>query len=126
MFFHHQLPEQEPGVAAGKFRIVTDGECIPEANPDFQWYRDPAEYWWNGWLVSLLMADWIIVNLFNPKGNCSYLTRNCSQSSILMFKTCQRLSNLHSGTGHSRRVPLGHLVVVTDEIRSRHHHHFTV
>ena len=52
VFFHHQLPEQVPGVAAGKFRIVTDGECIPEANPDFQWYRDPAEYWWNGWLVS--------------------------------------------------------------------------
>ena len=53
MFFHKQLPEQAPGISASKFRIVTDGDCIPEANPTFEWYRDPAEYWWNGWLVSL-------------------------------------------------------------------------
>ncbi|KAK9832312.1 hypothetical protein WJX74_005951 [Apatococcus lobatus] len=54
-FFREQLPEQVPGIAAGKFRIVTDGDCIPEANPDFQWYRDPAEYWWNGWLTQQLV-----------------------------------------------------------------------
>ena len=53
MFFHKQLPEQVPGITASKFRILTDGDCIPEANPSFEWYRDPAEYWWNGWLVSL-------------------------------------------------------------------------
>ena len=51
-FFHEQLPQLVPDIAATTFRIVTDGDCIPEANPEFQYYRDPAEYWWNGWLVS--------------------------------------------------------------------------
>ena len=37
------------------FRVLDDGQCIPEADPAFKWYRDPRSYWWNGWLTQQLL-----------------------------------------------------------------------
>lgn len=54
-FFQKEMLRQLPGQRQDLFRIVDDGECIPEANPEFEWYRAPADYWWNGWLTQQLL-----------------------------------------------------------------------
>ncbi len=53
-FFRSEMQQQAPNHHQ-IFRVIDDGECIPEANPAFQWFRDPSAYWWNGWLTQQLL-----------------------------------------------------------------------
>ncbi|KAK9832198.1 hypothetical protein WJX74_002597 [Apatococcus lobatus] len=54
-FFKEETLRELPTLRQDLYRVVDDGSCIPEANPNFEWYRDPASYWWNGWLTQQLL-----------------------------------------------------------------------
>ena len=39
IFFKHQIPAELPGVPGSLFRILQDGQCVPEFNADSPLYR---------------------------------------------------------------------------------------
>ncbi|KAK9862989.1 hypothetical protein WJX84_006890 [Apatococcus fuscideae] len=102
-FFHEQLPQLVPDIAATTFRIVTDGDCIPEANPEFQYYRDPAEYWWNGWLtqqlVKLACAPLVQTPFYMVMDADIFAARNFSAQDLFEVSECTEDSAICDTSG---------------------------
>ena len=105
-FFRKEMLRELPDSRRDLFRIVDDGECIPEANPTFEWYRDPASYTWNGWLTQQLLklacAPLVKTPFYMLLDADVFAARSFAASDLFELRPCSPDSTVCSALGQQQ------------------------
>ncbi|KAK9865561.1 hypothetical protein WJX84_005635 [Apatococcus fuscideae] len=54
-FYHHTVPTELPSIHPGLFRVVHDGQCVPEMDPGSTRYQPPEQRFTRGWVKQQLV-----------------------------------------------------------------------